>query len=147
MDGPGVAHPDTAPGLPRDPRKTSLPRGPSPRASCAGARLGLPRDLVAADGAGNMTAGSVGAVAVGAACGIAGFQAVCLTDMVRAPNRINQEFQSAATARSAPWLQRRGGGAVTLLHRIALRRTAPNTSSALRGPSPRSAEEVCVYPG
>ena len=62
------------------------------RSPAATARLGLPRGLVA----------------VGAVCDIAGFPAVCLTDMVGVPNRSNREPHSVATARSAPWLQRRG---------------------------------------
>jgi hypothetical protein len=75
-----------------------------------------------AEGAGRKATGSVGAVEVGAARGIAGFLAVCLTDMVGGPNRRNKASRSAATARSAPWLQRPGGGAVTFLHPIALTR-------------------------
>ena len=49
------------------------------RSPAATARLGLPRGLVA----------------VGAVCDIAGFPAVCLTDMVGVPNRSNQESHSA----------------------------------------------------
>jgi len=65
-----------------------VPRGSGPRAGCAGARprLGLPRDLMAADGEGRQAAGPVGAVGLRAACGIAGFLAVFLTDMVGAAN-------------------------------------------------------------
>jgi hypothetical protein len=59
-------------------------------------------------------------VEIGAACGIAGFLAVCLTDVVADPNRSNKESHSAIMARNAPWLQRRGGGAVTFLYPISL---------------------------
>ena len=48
------------------------------------------------------------------------FLAACLTNKMGILNRSDKEFCSAATARSAPWLQRRGGGAVTFLHTIVL---------------------------
>jgi len=44
-----------------------------------------------------------------AACGIAGFLAVSLTNMVGTRNRINTDSRTTATARSAPRLQRGGG--------------------------------------
>jgi len=66
-----------------------------------GVRVGtvVARMVRTAGGAGSKAAGSVGAVEVGAERGIAGFLAVCLTDMVVAPNRSNEESRSAATAR------------------------------------------------
>jgi len=77
-----------------------------------------------------------GAVTARAACGIAGFLAVCLTEMVGSPDRRDKESRSAATARSAPWLQRRGGGAVTLLHPVGV---APDRSRTRTW-----AREACV---
>jgi hypothetical protein len=85
-----------------------------------GLDVGAPCGGRLAEGAERKAAGSVGAVVVRAACGIARFLAVYLTNMVGVPNRRDKESRSAATARSAPWLQRWGGGAVTLLHRIVL---------------------------
>jgi len=71
--------------------------------------LGLPQDLAVADGGGSKAARSAGAATVKAACGIAGFLAVYLTDMMGIPNRSDKESHSTAAARSAPLLQRRGG--------------------------------------
>ena len=104
--------------------------------------MGLPRDLAAAGGRGRQAAGlvgamEVGAVEVGAACGIARFLAVHLTEMVGVPNRSDKESRSAATARSAPSPQRRDSRAVTLLRPIAM--------SQARLPCPRYARRLQIH--
>jgi hypothetical protein len=75
----------------------------------ARSRFGLSRGLVVVDGRGRRAAGSAGVAAVKAAFGIAGFLAVCLTNMVVVPNLSDKESRSVATARNAPRRQRRGG--------------------------------------
>ena len=56
-----------------------------------------------------MAAGPASVAAVKAACGIAGFLAVGLTDMVGVRNRSNGASHSAATARRPRRLQRQDG--------------------------------------
>ena len=46
----------------------------------------MPRNVLVVGGAGSKAAGSMGTAEAGAACGIAGFLAACLTDMVAIPN-------------------------------------------------------------
>jgi hypothetical protein len=66
--------------------------------------------LAAMGGGGPYGAGSAGAAVVRAECGMAVFLTVHLTDVVGVLNRSNSEWHAAATARSTPRLQRRGGG-------------------------------------
>jgi hypothetical protein len=77
-------------------------RRPATRAASSGFRRLAPVQGAIGTGGGSKAAGSAGSGTVRAVCGIAGFLAVCLTDMVGVPNRSGKEPHSGATGRSPP---------------------------------------------